>query len=102
MKRLKPVKLGIQIIDGEVVPTVTTAPPVPAELQAQYAATEVKAAGKNLLLETCLANNREVCFRLYDQVALDGHVAPMFGQTLNVINELIDEYDPENRAGWLK
>ena len=101
MKRLKPVKLGIQVIEGEALPPVAPAPPVPAELQARYAATEVTAAAKNLLLETCLANDRVVCFRLYDEVALNGTIAPMFGADLDVVDELIADYDPEDRARWL-
>jgi len=53
---------------------------------------EAEAAKKNLLLETCFANGNQVCYRLYDEAALDGHIAPLFGNSLDVVQELLAEY----------
>lgn len=93
-RKFRPAPLGIQVIEGEAGAEPIAPPPVPEADREQYAILEGEAAKKDLLLSTCLANQDDVCYRVYDSASVNHPKvsAPMFGSSLEVVRELIAEY----------
>lgn len=86
---------GVWVIEGEPYPPKPAPPTVPADLQAAFTQLEREATAKGLTIEPTWVHDGRVGYFVRDQYRRENPeiAGPMFGWSLEVLGELVREYD---------